>query len=502
MAVIINTADIQSLDIDTDERALHVYNGLDCTVTREVFDQAYTQLDKETKTIYNFERALQGPIFTIQNRGIRVNTSKRGKAISELNKKKDWLQHVINQIADAVWGKPLNPQSPDQMKKFLYGEEGLNLPTVWKKNDKGQSIPDTSREALEKCAKYFRALPIVNAILSIRDVNKKLGVLRSAIDDDSRLRASFNIAGTDTGRLSSSSNNFDTGTNLQNITEELRYVFVADEGMKLAYIDLEQAESRVVAYLSGDEAYIEACESGDLHTMVCQMVWPDLEWTGDLAQDKKVAEQPYYRHFSYRDMAKRGGHGTNYFGKPATMARHLNLETKVMEEFQRRYFEAFPGIRQWQKDVIRQLQTTSILTTPFARRRCFFGRTSDESTWRKGIAFLPQSTATADATNFGLYRVWKNVPEAQLLAQVHDAVLVQYPEDREDEVLPRILEEFVVTVEVHGRQMTLPAEAAVGWNWSKYKPETNPDGICEWEGHDRRVRQEQPSTQLLDSVVS
>jgi DNA polymerase I-like protein with 3'-5' exonuclease and polymerase domains len=108
--------------------------------------------------------------------------------------------------------------------------------------------------------------------------------LTAEVDADSRLRTSYNVAGTETGRWSSSTNAFGSGTNLQNFPEKLRSVFVADEGRKLAYLDLEQAESWVVGIklweLFADDRYIRAIEEGDLHTSVARMVWPQLGWTG------------------------------------------------------------------------------------------------------------------------------------------------------------------------------------------------------------------------------
>src|SRR5206468_12296259 len=139
---------------------------------------------------------------------------------------------------------------------------------------------------------------------ALRDLTKKVQMLKTEIDPDGRIRTSYNIGGTTTGRLSSSFSEFGTGTNLQNIEENLRSIFIADEGMKLAYFDAEQGESRAVGgiewNLFRDGRYLDACESGDLHTSVAKLCWPGLDWNGDLAHDKQIAEEPYYRHYSRR----------------------------------------------------------------------------------------------------------------------------------------------------------------------------------------------------------
>jgi len=138
-----------------------------------------------------------------------------------------------------------------------------------------------------------------------------------------------------TGRWSSSSSPFNTGTNLQNVTKDLRGIFVPDPGYVLFDADLEQAESRVVAYLSEDEGYIKACEEGDLHTTVVKMIWPHRDWTGDLQRDRAMAEEKYYRDFSYRDICKRAGHGANYGLTVDSLARHLRIHNGMRRCFRR-----------------------------------------------------------------------------------------------------------------------------------------------------------------------
>src|SRR5262249_14971349 len=152
------------------------------------------------------------------------------------------------------------------------------LPPVKKRSNRAGErnyTPTVDRDALEQLDNYFLAQPIVSHILGLRDIEKKIGVLKTGIDSDGRMRTSYNIAGTSTGRFSSNLSDFGTGTNLQNIEDMLRSIFVADAGLKFAYIDLEQAESRLVGAIEWnlfhDPTYLDACESGDLHTSVCRL---------------------------------------------------------------------------------------------------------------------------------------------------------------------------------------------------------------------------------------
>jgi hypothetical protein len=88
--------------------------------------------------------------------------------------------------------------------------------------------------------------PIVRHLYLLREHGKKISFLNTAVDGDGRLRTSFSIAGTTTGRLASSFSEFGTGTNLQNVENRLRAIFIADPGYKFGNIDLEQSDARAV----------------------------------------------------------------------------------------------------------------------------------------------------------------------------------------------------------------------------------------------------------------
>jgi len=495
-----------------------LYNGLDCCVTLEVWERL-TTLRNEWPGIYQFERALQAPYLEIINRGFLVDSSAKFAAVTKLRERMVLLEGTLNTLAQGMWRKNLNPRSPAQLKDFFYRE--LGLPEIWL-SQKGVKKLSTNREALEKLDTYMLARPFINCILAIRDIGKQLSVLESEIDPDGRFRTSYNIAGTESGRPSSSTSAFGTGGNAQNIAPGLRYVFIADRGMKLCVIDLEQVEARDVGFFIGclfdDWKLLDSCESGDLHTNNAKLIWPELPWTHDPRLDREIANQIFYRDFSYRDMAKRGSHLSNYSGTAWTAARALKVPQPMMEEFQARYCRggrgpdgkeispAFPGIPRWWQWTATQLQLESRLITPFGRERLFFGRPGDPETLREAIAFNPQST-TADRMNLGLWRVWHKMPQVQLLAQTFDSITFQAPDDQTfDENVGEAL--ALISVELiapSGRKYVVPGEAKVGWNWgncvtksdqdraraqNRTIPRLNPEGLVKWKpGGDSRKRQ-------------
>lgn len=465
-----------------------IYNGLDVCITHEVLD--VIRAIGPAPRIYNFTRALQAPVLDMMLRGFRIDPYERHKGIHDLTIEIDRLTNMLNRFSHAVWDKPLKANSPKMLQDFFF--KTMRIPEIWT-SKKGERKLSMDREALEKLDNYYHARPIVSTILAIRDAVKQLSVLNTEVDSDGRMRTSYNVAGTETGRFSSSTNAFGTGTNLQNITAGLRKMFIADPGYKICGIDLEQAESREVGWLSGvlcgDWSYLDACYSGDLHTLVARTAWPELAWRDDPKADRKIADTPFYRHLTYRDMAKKLGHGSNYRGLPPTMAKHAKLPVAVAESFQQRYFERFAGIPKWHRWVAQQLQTTHRIVTPFGRERTFFGRPNDDTTLREAIAYSPQS-ATADRLNLILYRVWKHMPQVQLLAQVHDALYFQYPEHLDEvAVISEALSHFHIEFEQDGHKLVVPGEAKVGWNWGNFDPKQNPDGLAKWKNtKDSRTR--------------
>jgi len=182
-------------------------------------------MDETSRLIYHFELGLTAPAIEMMLRGVLIDQEQRNAFITEFSGKAARLEGILNKMAEAVWDRGLNPNSPKQLQAFFYDHMGL--PPVWL-SFKGQRRISTNREALEKLKAYFYALPIINTILVYRDVLKKLSIFRKGIDDDGRLRTSYNVAGTVSGRFSSSENAFGTGDNMQNQTESLRRMFISD----------------------------------------------------------------------------------------------------------------------------------------------------------------------------------------------------------------------------------------------------------------------------------
>lgn len=485
-----------------------IYNGFDAAVTLEVRDALAPQFDATTRKTYDFSRALQGPIMEMTLRGLLVDQNRRGKMLSAITRDIERLNDQLMEIVSEGIGFPADTpnwwRSTVKLKTLFY--DILELKPVRKRNALGVFAPTVNRDAIEKLSVNFYAEPICRHILVLRDLDKKRQFLETGIDPDGRFRYGFNIAGTNTGRLSSSESDFGTGSNSQNVGRSLRSIFCADPGMKFCNIDLEQADSRNLGALCwelfyeelGTAAgkYLDACESGDLHTFVCKMANPQLPWADDPKTWRAVADEIAYRDFSYRDMAKKLGHGSNYYGTPPTMAMHTKIPVPQVAEFQKGYFKGFPEITRYHNYVKHQLIEYSSLTNLFGRRRYFFGRPKEDETIRAAIAYNPQSM-TGEEINIGLLNLFR-AKRVQLLVQVHDSILFQFPEKLEDQIVPWAIEALRAPLQLrNGRTFVVPTEAKVGWNWGDEvtdpkKGLLNPDGLVKYKGHDPRKRTETP----------
>jgi len=500
MARVIYTDELAEGQALPADDASWIYNGLDCCVTFEILQVIKPQLDETTAKTYQTSLAKQAPVLDMKMRGLLVNEETRQQKIRLFTKQLEQVERQLNRICREVWDFEINPRSPLQVNNLLYGV--LGLPVIRKRDSRGNMRPTSGRDALERLRYNFYAEPICNHLIKIREIGKALGFLKTGIDPDGRMRCTFNIAGTNTGRLSSSMSDYGTGTNLQNVDRDLRECFIADPGYLYLNIDLEQADSRNVGAICwnlflqshGPEfagAYLDACESGDLHTTVCRMAWTNLAWSEDQSGWRDIADQVAYRAMSYRDLAKRLGHGTNYFGQPPTMAKHTKVDRPAVEEFQRNYFKAFPCIKAWHDWVIQEIKQVGYLKTLMGRRRFFFGRHNDDSTIREAIAYAPQGS-TAEEIDEGYLQVWRKFPQVQLLVQVHDSILMQIPYSEHTDLIPQVLEAMKVELELEGgRKFHVPLEAKVGWNWgdvkyTKGKVSGNHFGLAKWKGKEER----------------
>lgn len=511
------------------------YNALDATGTREVSDELLPRMSPARQRTYAFERAQQGPALTIAARGIAIDELARARVVKDLTLELSRDVRSIDKMPQlAIWDgveketgfcavevldkkgqpdgkahrhkwpkgvdsavsscercgtrrqkrKPFNANSTEQIRHLLH--DLLDLPVMYNKT-KEVSVDD---DILERIGQKFPThFDLTQAIRGVKAKKKQLGFLKARLVNG-RYMTTFNVGAAWTGRGSASMRFGSEGGNTQNIAERHRNIFIPDPGYEIGYADLKTAESNVVAHLAGDPVYIDAHRSGDVHTYVTRLLWPRMAWTGDLARDKAIAKAlpPWDQApgHDWRFQAKRIQHGSNFGLTPFGISMLAHIPQREAEGAQRAFFTEFAYVRGWQREVERAVREQRELINPLGRGIFLTGRPWDMHTIRQGYSFLPQSTV-ADIINLALWRVWRDLDPAlvQVLAQVHDAILFQFPRGRIEDVACAILDRMSIPVEITDplgvtRTLTIGVEIAYGRNWG-HASSDNPNGMVTYD---------------------
>ena len=367
------------------------------------------------------------------------------------------LDKAIAQLEERIcsYAGPFNINSPKQLGEVLF--ERLGLPSS-KKPKTGWS---TSAEVLEKLRFQH---PIVDEVLSYRQYAKLKSTyvegLLKVISPDGRVRTSFQMTVTATGRLSS------TEPNLQNIptrTElgsELRRMFAAGEGMVLVDADYSQIELRLLAHISGDEAMQEAFRSGeDFHTVTAAHVFGvDV---GDVTP-------------AMRRAAKAVNFGIVYGISAFSLSQDLGVTVAEAKEYMEAYFARFPGVKRYMEAVVEQARADGYVETLWHRRRALpeikASNFNTRSFGERVALNMPIQGTAADIIKLAMVRVHRRLKgenlAARLIMQVHDELIVECPEDEAERVKALLTEEMEGAAEL---SVPLTAEAHSGKNWLEAK---------------------------------
>jgi uracil-DNA glycosylase family 4 len=386
------------------------------------------------QAVSDFQQTLALPVLNTMNKGIRVDNTARAAFALEL------MESVASREAYLleVLGREVNIKSPKQMQELFYDE--FAQPVLLGK--KTQS-PTTDDEALRRISTREPILkPITNCISELRS----LGVFHSTfvsapLDTDGRIRTSFNIAGTDTYRFASSKNAFGSGLNVQNIPSggdtgsdglslpNVRKLFLPDPGHTFFDIDLDSADLRIVAYES-DCKWLKAQLNAGRK--------PYVEVAKEYYRDPTITKH----HKSY-PVFKALCHGTHYLGTPSGLAPRIGLLVHEVERIQKWYYDLCPEIKVWQEEIKKQVSGRRYITNILGYRFHFFDKI-EGTIFNQAVAWIPQSTV-ACIINRGYVNIHNNLPEAQVLLQVHDSLAGQYPSHL-GWVKDRIIEESRITL--------------------------------------------------------
>lgn len=388
-------------------------------------------------------------LFDMECSGVRIDSKQLAKFSQMLSERISACEEQIFGYA----GESFNIQSTRQLAQVLF--EKLGLPPV-KKTKTGYS---TNADVLEKLKDKH---PIVSAVMDYRMLTKLKSTyadgLIKVIAADGRIHTTFQNLVTATGRLSS------TDPNLQNIPvrtdlgAEIRKMFVPKDGCVLVDADYSQIELRVLAHIANDEQMRQAFASGmDVHTATASQVF---------GVPPEAVTPLQRRH------AKAVNFGIVYGISEFSLADDIGVSFYEAKAYITSYLHHYHGVELYMKHIVEQARRTGYTTTLYGRRRYIPELSSSNFHIRQGAERIALNTpiqgTAADLIKLAMLRVHtalkQQFPEAKLILQVHDELIVECPE----KIAPQVA--YLVSSQMEQvAELTVPLLAEAKWGKSWYE---------------------------------
>lgn len=344
-----------------------------------------------------------------------VQSQKRLNAVSG----KYW-NPLLYSAATGAKVKPdteFNPKSPKQLKWMLSEVMGHPVPstdatTMQNLMDEIDAMGDNA----DPDAREF-----MESILDVRKYSKYLETyvlgIRDVLCRDGRVRCTFNLHGTETGRLSSSN------PNMQNIPRNkmIKNLIVATPGTRFLQLDYSQAELRVLAMLSGDPALIEIYRSGqDLHDAVCDMMFGE-----GSHKDKEL-----------RNLAKTINFGIAYGRGAGSIATKFKKSMREAQDIIDKWFAPMPGVKNFINTRRKMATRGEPCVTIFGRERHFVITDEELNHIQNEYINTPIQGTASDFAMLSLLEIydyleanWKG--KARIVTTVHDSIIIEVEDNPE-----------------------------------------------------------------------
>jgi DNA polymerase-1 len=343
-----------------------------------------------------------------------------------------------------------------QLGNILFEKMGL---PAGKKTKKGYS---TNAEILEKLAPDY---PIVEKVLEFRTLSKLNSTyvegLLPLIGSDGRIRAHFQQTVTATGRISCTEPNLQNIPVRQELGRQLRKVFTSGrDDLVLIGADYSQIELRVLAHMSKDPTLIDAFNQGlDIHRETASKVF-------GVPQDQVTPLM--------RSNAKAVNFGVIYGMSGFGLSENLSITRKQAEQYIKDYFHRFPGVKEFMDRCVADCKATGEIRTLYGRRRSVPEIRASQFMVRQLGERLAMNTpiqgTAADIIKLAMIRTFAALkaecPEAELILQIHDELILRVPAEQEEKA-KNILRESMENAAC--LDVKLDVDLNVGHNWYELK---------------------------------
>ena len=409
-------------------------------------------LSKVTKVYESLERPLVSVLAQMEKNGVKVDRETLSRMSNAFAQKMAGLEAEIYELA----GETFNVGSPKQLGEIMFDKLGYE---GGKKGKNGAYA--TGADILEELATSYE---FPKRVLDWRQLSKLKSTYTDALQDHinpdtGRVHTSYSIAGAVTGRLSS------TEPNLQNIpvrTEDgrrIREAFVAESGNILVSLDYSQIELRILAHIAKIDALKQAFHDGlDIHAMTASEMF-------DVPLDQMTPE--------IRRQAKAINFGVIYGISGFGLARNLRIPRAEAQGFIDRYFDRFPGIKEYMDETIKFSKENNYVKTLFGRviHTPEINAKGPMAGFAKRAAInAPIQGTAADIIRRAMIRVpdaIKDLP-AKMLLQVHDELLFEVKEEFSQDLVDKV-QSIMETASLPFLKMDIPlsVDAGHGLNWAE-----------------------------------
>lgn len=403
------------------------------------------------KLFTDVEMPLTRTLASMENEGIICRRDELAKYGASLTARIDELTDLIYSEA----GEEFNINSPKQLGNILF--EKMHL-TGGKKTKTGYS---TAADVLEKLAPDY---PIVANVLEYRTLAKLKSTyadgLAAFIKEDGKIHTTFNQTITATGRLSSADPNLQNIPMREELGRLIRKCFYPAEGCVFVDADYSQIELRILAHMSGDEKLIEAYrEAKDIHRITASQVFhTPFDEVTDLQ----------------RRNAKAVNFGIVYGISSFGLSQGLSISRREAQEYINQYFKTYPKIKTFLDGLVGSAREKGYAVSLFGRIRPIPELKSknymQRSFGERAAMNSPIQGTAADIMKIAMNRVYarlrREVPEARLILQIHDELLVEAPEGKAEQVQTILTEEMKHAADL---KVTLETDCHIGRNWYEAK---------------------------------
>ena len=470
----------------SDDKLTHYkYCCTDAAVTLEICNRHQELMTPSQLSHYQFNMSLLPALQFMEAKGILIDTESREKLKLETLSERELVKTQMTTLAK----EDFNPASPIQLAKLLYQKMGFE-PQYKKEHGRKTTSLTTDVDAILNLCKKFNH-PFLNLLLKWRKLSKIAEQCEWSVNADNRMRCSYNLVGTETGRLSCSKSVMETGSNLQTAMKLIRKFFVADPSNFFFECDLSGADGWTVAAHSsaeGDDTMLEDYLFGLKPAQILALMWEGID-VKSLSRDSILSlwhshPTPKWKYF----VCKMIQHGTNYGMKETMMSNNILKQShkhtgepiyvtpKDCAFLQLLYLSRYRGVSLYQRHIETQIKKHKQLSCASGHTRSFFGRTSDHSTIQAAYSHEPQANTTY-ATNLAMQKLWLDPQNQdpsghyiiQPLHSVHDALCGQFPQDRVEFSVNRIRSYFQNPITIRGITLTIPFEGHYGESWGNLK---------------------------------